>query len=82
MPESSGRKKASGGEPPVQAGARANSPRWWAPAMVSLLVVGLVWIVVFYITQQRFPVPGLGLGNLGIGFGIAMVGFAMTTRWH
>ncbi len=92
MPESKGRKKpkigrrkraGSSDAPAVPSPTgRTDSPRWWAPTMVTLLIVGLLWIVVFYISQQSYPIPGLGLGNLGIGFAIAMIGFGMTTRWR
>lgn len=84
MPESSRRKK-SASQPtttPAVAGPPAPNPRWYAPLMVGLMVLGLIWIVVFYITQQGYPVPGIGLWNLGIGFAIAMAGFLMTTRWR
>ena len=92
MPESRGRKKpavgrrkrakSTEGAPPTALSGQTDSPRWWAPTMVTLLIVGLLWIVVFYISQQNYPIPGIGLGNLGIGFAIAMVGFGMTTRWR
>ncbi len=58
------------------------SPRWWAPLMVALMVLGLVWIVTFYVSEQQYPVPDIGLYNLAIGFGVAMAGFLMTTRWR
>lgn len=61
------------------------NPTWWAPVMVGLMVVGLLWIVVFYLLSNgpdnTWPVPGIGYGNLAIGFGLIMVGFMMTTRW-
>lgn len=84
MPESSRRKKPASPAPATTAPAAAPkpSPRWFAPVMVGLMVLGLVWIVVFYLTQQAYPIPGIGLWNLGIGFLIAMVGFMMTTRWR
>jgi len=50
--------------------------------MVALMVVGLLWVVTFYITQERFPIPSLGRWNLGIGFALMMAGFGMTTRWR
>lgn len=83
MPESKGRSKGSSAaqEPAVRKDLPP-SPRWWAPVMVALMVVGLVWIVTFYVSQQQYPVPGIGLYNLAIGFGVAMVGFLMTTRWR
>jgi hypothetical protein len=83
VPESTPpRKRAAADTPAKTRTAPTKSPRWWAPVMVSLMVLGLIWIVVFYITQQAYPVPGIGLWNLGIGFAIAMVGFIMTTRWR
>ena len=88
MPESRRRKKPAsatsdtGSSVSSVGGLPAPNPRWYAPVMVALMVIGLIWIVVFYITQQQYPVPGIRLWNLGIGFGIAMVGFLMTTRWR
>ena len=85
MPESRRRKKSASPSPTTSSAAPGTpkpNPRWYAPLMVALMVAGLVWIVVFYITQQQYPIPGLGLWNLGIGFAIAMVGFLMTTRWR
>lgn len=61
------------------------NPTWWAPVMCTLMVVGLLWIVVFYLlsngTKDTWPIPGIGYGNLAIGFGMIMAGFLMTTRW-
>lgn len=61
------------------------NPTWWAPVMVGLMVVGLLWIVVFYMgtdnIDNALPIPGIGYWNLGIGFGMIMAGFMMTTRW-
>lgn len=83
MPESSRRKKPVTAAPAAKVPTvQGPNPRWYVPVMVGLMLLGLVWIVVFYLTQQQYPVPGIGLYNLGIGFGIAMVGFLMTTRWR
>lgn len=62
------------------------NPTWWAPVMCTLMVVGLLWIVVFYLlsngTKDTWPIPGIGYGNLAIGFAMIMAGFLMTTRWR
>ena len=50
--------------------------------MLTLMVLGLLWIVVFYITSQQYPIESLGRWNLGVGFGLMLTGFAMTTRWR
>lgn len=58
------------------------NPTWWAPVMVALFIIGLVWVVVTYITQSAFPIPKIGQWNLAVGFAIIMVGFMMTMRWR
>jgi hypothetical protein len=52
--------------------------------MVVCLILGLLWVVVFYIAGSSLPVmKDLGnLGNIGIGFGLMAVGFFLSTKWH
>lgn len=82
MPESKGRAKRAYTPPSKPAKAKVGNPPWFVPVMLTLMVVGLLWIVVFYITSQRFPVEAFGRWNLGVGFGLMLAGFAMTTRWR
>ena len=58
------------------------SPVWWAPVFTTLMIVGLLWIVVFYISGATYPIPKIGQWNLAVGGGIAFVGFLMTMRWR
>ena len=58
------------------------SPRWLVPTMVGLFLIGLFWIVTFYVTQTRYPVPGIGAWNMIIGFSFIGVGFSLATRWR
>jgi hypothetical protein len=60
-----------------------DSPRWLAPAMVGFMVVGLLWVVTFYIAGNQIPVMQdlSNLENVGIGFGLMSIGFALSTRW-
>jgi VIT1/CCC1 family predicted Fe2+/Mn2+ transporter len=51
------------------------------PVLVASLVIGLVWIVVTYLTGFDFPIPGIRGWNLAIGFGFALFGLGMATRW-
>jgi hypothetical protein len=46
------------------------------------MVTGLVWIVTTYLSSAQYPIPGLGNGNLAVGFALIIVGFGMTTRWR
>lgn len=82
MPESRVRKKAAFTPPPAKAGPPKPNPRWFVPLMLAFLLIGLAWIVVFYITQTQYPVPDIRNWNLVIGFGILLLGFGMTTRWR
>lgn len=83
MPESRSRKKASY-TPPVKAGAGEPqvSPRWLVPTMLTLMIVGLVWVVVTYISRSQYPIPGIEQWNLAVGLGLIIAGFALTTRWR
>ncbi len=82
MPESRIRRKASFTAPATPTSGPRPSPRWWVPTMLALMVAGLVWIVVFYLSTSQYPVPGIGAWNLAAGFALILVGFAMTTRWR
>lgn len=50
--------------------------------MLALLIVGLVWIVVFYVSQQAYPVSALGAWNLVVGFVFLIAGVVLSTRWR
>jgi hypothetical protein len=58
------------------------NPVWFKPVMFGFMLLGLVWIIVFYISQATLPVAELGQWNILVGFGIAFIGFLMTTRWR
>jgi len=68
---------------PVVEYDKPNAP-WFLPVMLGLMLLGLLWIVVFYVTAggYRLPIPALGNWNLAIGFALIIAGFAMTTRWR
>ncbi|EEZ92415.1 cell division protein CrgA [Mobiluncus mulieris] len=60
------------------------SPRWYAPLAVTIMLLGLLWIVVFYALALGFGgynLLGIGQWNLAVGFGVIMVGFIMLMWW-
>lgn len=61
---------------------QAPNPVWFKPLMFGFMLLGLVWIIVFYVSGSNFPIPVLGSWNIVIGFGIMAIGFLMTTRWR
>ena len=58
------------------------SPSWLAPVMVANFLIGLIWIVIFYVSSTSYPIPGLGAWNMLVGFGFVGIGFSLATRWH
>ncbi len=66
----------------TRGGEDAPNPIWFKPVMFGFMLVGLLWIIVFYVSQNSWPIPALGTWNILIGFGIMFIGFLMTTRWR
>ncbi len=64
-----------------QKAQKIGNPSWFVPVMVGLMVIGLLWVVTYYITEYTYPVESIGRWNLGVGFALMMSGFMMTTRW-
>lgn len=65
-------------------GEPAPNPVWFKPVMFGFMLLGLVWIVLYYVTASSLalPIPQLGQNNIFVGFGLILVGFLMTTRWR
>jgi hypothetical protein len=84
MPESKKRKKAVYTPPPPRGGGKKGpSPVWLAPLMLALFLVGIVWLVTYYLAGTGMPlVGGLGNSNLLIGFGFIVAGFGLSTQWR
>jgi hypothetical protein len=68
--------------PPSRSSKAKVSPPWLVPTMLGSLIFGLVWIVIFYVSQQSLPVSALGAWNLVIGFGFLVGGVVLATKWH
>jgi hypothetical protein len=82
VPESRSRKKATYTAPQTKSTAPKVNPPWYVPVMVGLMVLGLAWIVVTYLSQSKYPIPGIHQWNLLVGFALLIGGFGMTTRWR
>jgi len=51
--------------------------------MVTLLLLGLLWIVVYYVAASSVGfVSALGAWNIVIGFGFIFAGLMVSTRWR
>ncbi len=69
---------------PGEPGKLAN--RWAGPAMVTSAVVGLLWIVVFYVvggTDKTIPFySDLGQWNIVIGMSFILAAFGFAMKWE
>ena len=84
MPESKSRKKkVVRPEATAPVAKPEGNPRWLAPVMLGLMLLGLAWIVVYYLTSSclGLPIPALNQWNLAVGFALIIAGFGLTTRW-
>jgi hypothetical protein len=83
VPKSRIRKKADFTPPPAQQATniKLTNRSWVAPVMLALFLIGLVWIVVFYVTDGTLPVKSLNNWNIVVGFGFIAAGFGVSTQW-
>lgn len=58
------------------------SPSWWAPVFVTLALIGLVWLIVYYLTGAQYPIPGIVHWNMAIALGFMMAAFGMVLYWR
>jgi hypothetical protein len=84
MPKSRVRRKTAFTPPPERKSRRASwVTRLAAPLMVGFFLVGLAWIVVFYVAGSGIGfMETLGNWNLIIGFGLLATGFGFATQWR
>jgi hypothetical protein len=85
VPESSSRNKKKTDK--VKAEKTPKRPRttsrvWVAPLMLACWLLGLAWLVVFYVAGQDVPLmKDLGNWNLLVGMGLIALGFVVSTQW-
>lgn len=83
MPKSRGRKKSVYTEQATRASsAKQYSPVWLAPLMLGCFAAGIVWLLVYFLSQGGYPLGGIGAWNELIGFGFILVGFGLATQWR
>jgi hypothetical protein len=82
VPKSRIRKKEDFTPPPQRRTAIKVSTRGWvAPVMLAMFAIGLLWIVVFYVTGGDYPIKSIENWNIVVGFGFIAAGFGVSTQW-
>ncbi|MDQ1711667.1 MAG: hypothetical protein QOE45_1117 [Frankiaceae bacterium] len=86
MPKSRVRKKKT--DPYVRAAAttsprkRQPSPVWFGGIVLGTMVVGVAWLVTYYVSGGTLPVRSLDAWNVVVGFLWIASGFALSTQWR
>ncbi len=89
MPKSKVRKKTSYSPSPASVSGSAAggamskpSPRWYPGVMAAFLIIGLAWIVVYYMAGENvWLMKSIGSWNFAVGFGFLVVGLGLAVRW-
>lgn len=51
--------------------------------MLGLMVLGLLWLIVFYLWGSSLPfMSSIGNWNFAVGFALMIAGLLMTMRWR
>lgn len=87
MPKSKSRKKkassaASGSSAAQQPQKLQVTPPWLVPTMLTLLIVGLAWVLLTSLTSGNLPIGAIGYWNLAVGFAFVAAGGVLSTRWY
>jgi hypothetical protein len=67
--------------------ALAPSPSWYPIVMASVLLLGLAYMVMYYLTSSgtspHIPImASIGAWNFAVGFGVMLLGLVMAVRWR
>jgi Cell division protein CrgA len=62
--------------------SRKPSPVWVPAVSVGLIVAGIGWLVVFYLSQGLYPVYPWRFWNLAVGFGAIVAASGILARWR
>jgi hypothetical protein len=90
VPKSKVRKKSDAPlrtSSPQPSRALAPSPTWYPVVMGGVLLLGLAYMVLYYLTSSgtspHIPVMAdLNAWNFAVGFGVMLLGLVMAVRWR
>ena len=86
MPKSRVRKKKVYSNP-TGAGSQTKesyepSPLWVPITAVALIVIGIGWLVLYYLSGQSYPVAAWGYWNLAVGFACMVAALLVLSKWR
>ncbi|NUT32106.1 MAG: cell division protein CrgA [Hamadaea sp.] len=87
MPKSQVRKKKvytppTDVRPSAAMAEKRPSPIWLPITAVTLIVLGIAWLVVYYLSQGAYPVVSWNYWNIAVGFGAMVVALGLLSKWR
>ncbi|HEX8001497.1 MAG TPA: cell division protein CrgA [Mycobacteriales bacterium] len=58
------------------------SPAWFGALIGICFLVGIAWLVVYYLSGAEYPVRSLEAWNVVVGFLWIAFGFGLATQWR
>lgn len=58
------------------------SPAWFGILVLGTMVVGVAWLVTYYVSGGTLPIEKMQAWNVLIGFLWIALGFALSTQWR
>ena len=58
------------------------SPMWVPITAVALIVIGIGWLTLFYLSGMAFPVAAWGYWNLAVGFSCMVAALLVLSKWR
>lgn len=68
--------------PSAYAADKKPSPMWLPVTAVALIVFGIGWLVVYYLSKTEYPVATWGYWNLAVGFGAMVGALGLLSKWR
>jgi hypothetical protein len=62
--------------------AKKPSPVWLPITAVVMIVLGIGWLVVFYLSAGALPIRAWGYWNLAVGFGGMVTALIVLSKWR
>ncbi|THV41603.1 cell division protein CrgA [Glycomyces buryatensis] len=86
MPKSRVRKKKVYSNPAGKSSESGESyepsPMWVPVTAVSLIVIGIGWLTLFYLSGMNYPVAAWGYWNLAVGFSCMVAALLVLSKWR
>ena len=58
------------------------SPMWVPITAVALIVIGIGWLTLFYLSGMAYPVAAWGYWNLAVGFSAMVAALLVLSKWR